>query len=607
MQLRSVFCALALSTSLVTTALPAQELDELVSAAKLELDGYRIGGFVEIAELQTVEAYEALMQLERMMELPQSRARIAGALEAFVGTESEEAAREQLLDWALDKEPLLAEAAACTLAEYGAPGLAALERVARRSREEHVRAVAIGSILKAQRGQPSVERVELVLAEARIPASGGRQDLSDFFARVAAPVAAEHYRDWLVDRRLPLGNRMLLLEDAAERPEPVLRPVLDSCFELRGAPDLQARALEIAYDRDLVPPVAWLDRFAAEVDEPAPRWMAEMLRARALADEPRWQKEVQEFAASDQLVEQVIAGTVLVELPAAQRQAVVQALFREEVAWAPRAAALESIARLRQPELLGPVVGSLARADPVLFERTRQCLVTLTRRTDLEDAQAWQSWWTARANQAELRPASQQFSQWRFRSDWSVLNEPPDGTLFGLQPVTRRVVFVIDASTEMQRLVPVRTADGAVRITSQELVRRHLAAALEALPAETEVRVVLFNDEVRSLSNGWMELGRRTRARIDGELGQVLARDSGVAIEAALREAFAHPDADCIVLLSAADPGPEAQFDPDYLRSEVTKWNRFRRVSIHTVALHREWEFLTELARKNGGRTVLAR
>lgn len=593
--------------SLIVTRAPAQTLDDRLEEVRLQRDALRIGAFVEIAELRSEEALQALEASLRLVELPVTRQRIYEACVEFRGSELEKEVIEFLVEAANGKDAVAALGATRALGEFEAPGAEALQKILKRGRSAEVRATAVGELLSHWSPALDSERLELAVEQARTPYSGSRSDLISFFRRAPNQLAARDYPKLLKQKRAPIENRLLLLDDLAQRPERVAEPGLITTLEQANLIELRERALELCLDRDIAPPLDLVRELSRAAPSDELQLLAALARQRTEPDSKLWKEEIRRFALSSQIGDQKIAATLLHTLDPSDQVSSLTALLRPGNPLATRSAALDAVGRLQSAALVDVVIESLDDHDTIYFAHARRMLIDLTRRRDLGSARDWRVWWRQEEEGFAALPPREDYNLWRFQSTWSLMRGKADGTLFGLEPVTEAVVFVVDTSTQMQRLLPVEIAEGEVaRMTSLELTRRHLEAALDALPDGTEVALVTYSDEVKIWKSKLAPLNRRTRAAFVGELSNKLAHGQGAQLYEALAAAFQFPDIDSVIVLAGSPPSQSSVTASDLILADVRRWNRFRHLTVHSVALHRESALLEELARESGGRTVLA-
>jgi hypothetical protein len=591
--------------SLIAVHAPAQELNELVEEARHGLDSARFAVWEEIAELGTVAALESLESLSKSVQFPVTRARIVAAFGEFRATEVEARAIDLLLEWALGKEEETAIAATRALGEFDALAAPALERVLQRGRGEIVRAIAIGELLDDWRLDPSLERITLLIKHAQPPHSGRRSDLLRVLARVPDELAQQAYPKLLDDARLPLESRAWLIRALSERTEAVAGPALTRFLEGKHDEDLQARALECLLDRDLKAPLQLLRKKSRESKHADVRFLASLARDRQEDDSKLWAEELRRWSLSSDPLEQRIAARLLASIETEERPAALRRLMESATDLATQSELVESIARLREPELVGILIELLDEKRPALYARADRALVRLTHARFMESAAEWQEWW--QDARASGRPITQRVDarDRMFQSTWEIMRNPPDGSLFGIRPKTEGILFVVDTSHWMERLAPIEIDGEVARVTGLEVIRRHLAVALEWLPDDTLVGLLCFDGELRAWRPKLVKLSRRTRKELSDHLAQVVP-GVGAQLYEALQASFEFPDVDTLVVFSGGEPRMSAVEDPDLIVADVRRWNRFRHLTIHTVSLFVESDALRELARETSGRAVVA-
>jgi len=591
--------------SLIAAHAPAQELSELIDEARLGLDGARVSVWEDIGGLGTKEALEALESLAKAVQLPVTQVRIATAFSEFRATEVEDEAIACLLAWALDKEPKRALASAHALGEFDAVAEKPLTRVLDRGRSEQVRAVALGSLLDTWRADPSAKRIKLFVKHARSPESGTRGTLLRFLARVPSEQARDIYFDLIDDARLPIESRALLIRDLAERAEAVAGPALAELLTGKHDAELQAHALQCMLDRDLAAPLAVLRQLSRSAKSNDVRFLAALARDRLEQEASRWTEELRLYSLSSETIEQKIAARLLETLPEDQRAQALRRLMSTSTDLVVHSELLRVIVRLREPALVGILVELLDESRADLYTRADRALVEITHARFMKSAAEWQKWWADQRSSGRPMTFGSGLYGRMFQSSWEIMREPPDGTLFGIEPKAQSILFVIDTSTWMQRLAPIEIDGTTARITGLEVVRRHLSAALNRLPDGTRVGVLCFDAEVRAWKPKLVKLSRRTRGEIDTHLAQ-LVHGSGAQLYEALQVSYDFPDVETLVVFSGGEPRMSAVVDPDLILADVRRWNRFRHLTIHTVSLFVESDALRELARETSGRAVVA-
>jgi len=235
-----------------------------------------------------------------------------------------------------------------------------------------------------------------------------------------------------------------------------------------------------------------------------------------------------------------------------------------------RAAAIRSLARREEPEVVDLLVGRLRaeEAGPVRLDLA-DALHRLTGKDFGTDADLWAAWWQA------------------VRETWDGPGAPETGErayFFDVSLRTSRVTFVIDVSASMA------TVDDA-GVSRLSHAARELGSAIAALPPDARFRVIAFAAEVRGWPDAGDAPGDRTRA---GEAVNALlsqkpagATNTYAALMTAIEDPFAP---DTIVLLSDGSPyrcafRGKTYSEPEQILHEVRQANARRAIRIHALAL----------------------
>jgi hypothetical protein len=221
-----------------------------------------------------------------------------------------------------------------------------------------------------------------------------------------------------------------------------------------------------------------------------------------------------------------------------------------------------------------PRTNGLARHDLVV------ALTSATGQKLGYDDRLWREWWNARSDATRIPEAAPSQLQ-------QAVDDAPQ--YYGIPIHAGRIVFVLDTSGSM--------AGGQIEAAKRELLR-----AVEALPPTVEFDVVTYNSRVRR----W----EPKLVRADDEAKRVLTKSiesetaSGhTSSYKALQEAF-ELDPEAIYFLSDGEPTDAA---PAKILAEITKLNRERRISLHTIGIGTAYgapifgEFMRALSAANLG------
>lgn len=324
-------------------------------------------------------------------------------------------------------------------------------------------------------------------------------------------------------------------------------------------------ALDVLYGED----PAWTARLAEWIDAPE-----RDLRNRALR---RWSERV-----GDAALERLVA-----------------ALAHPD--WSTRLTALEGLEALRSRAAVGALVARIGEERGRLLEAFADALWRLTGKPFRTRAAAWRDWWAAEG--ADFAPLSADaLAALRAEDRERRLRQVTRVSFFGVRITSDRVAFVIDVSGSMLESLRGRyTHDaGEVRI---EVARRELVRAIEGLGPETLFNVIPFSGGVTPWSDRVVAADEAGRARAL-EFVDRLGAGGGTNLFGALREAFADPEVDTIVVLSDGEPSVGDVVDTHAIRERVRRWNEDRGIEIHCVAVGGSLQILQWLAEDHGGTYV---
>lgn len=587
--------------ALTSPSFSAQQVERLVEEARLEEDAVRLEFFAELAGHGTAEAFEALVDCVALMEHEVTRARAMEACAGFVGTPAETAAIDFLYEAAMDEDELPARAAARALDAFGVRASSSLQSLVARSNDEVVRALAVGTLLRLWSRGIDAERLKTVLAHARLPESGTRGQVLRELRHVPHARAAAIYPPLLADDALPAEHRAWLIADLAGRPESVLRPALERLFTEGDDEELQARALEVVLARGIAAPLDWLRHTVREARDPQLRYLAARARDRQETERGIWAGELQRFARSSDPVQRQIAARLAGSLVQEARTELLVDLLADP-SLPVRVEAMQTIDRLAVTEAIPELIELLDDAGSVDRPRILATLQDLTRQTELRRADAWRRWWREHGEGFEGVPSEgARRGEHRFVSARAAGLQPG---CFSVQPSGAGVVFLLDVSNWMERIVPVERDGTVVRITALELAARELEQAVDALPDGTEVGLITYGAEIEPWRTRLSGLSRGRRLDLAKHLDELIPQTEARQWEG-LRAVFELEEVDTVVVIAGGEPRGSAVVDADQVLADLARWNRFRSVCFHSIALFHQSELLRELAWMTGGESVV--
>lgn len=269
--------------------------------------------------------------------------------------------------------------------------------------------------------------------------------------------------------------------------------------------------------------------------------------------------------------------------------------------WRVRSAACRFCARVRHKSSIPLLIDRLDRESGRLAAETQAAVVELSGRA-YEQARFWRQWWDAAG--AAFRIEAKVAVDASTRTPTPAITAA--ATYYEVPVVSERVCFVIDISGSMVEKVGtdgvtrLAAASEALLTTLRQLARAAAAPATERVRRETLVEIVVFDDRARAWSTRLRPLDTDALASAQQFIAG-LAAAGGTNMHAALQSAFADMAVDTVYLLSDGEPSVGAIIEPDALALEVARWNRSRRVTIHTIAIGPDSPLLRQLAMQSGG------
>jgi len=308
--------------------------------------------------------------------------------------------------------------------------------------------------------------------------------------------------------------------------------------------------------------------------------------------EADWLAEVRAATTDRDL--RVLAIDLLAELGDEAFLPAAQALFPDPD-WRVRAAAYDFCRRVRSVSTIPLLLDRLGVERGRMLQDVVDALVALTGQ-DLRSERQWRDFWADHAAGFQLAKVAASAARKRTRSDDASTTR----TYYSLPVVSTAVMFVVDHSGSMA--APVGTG-GTTRL---EEAKRQLVRVLGSTPDGYRVGVVTFDTNVQTLQDRLVELNERTRSDLVGRV-QALRIGSATNVHDGLAAAFADPDVDTIYLLTDGAPSTGPIVEPAALRAAVARWNRTRRIRIHTIAIGAASNLMSWLAADSGGHTVTVR
>jgi len=313
--------------------------------------------------------------------------------------------------------------------------------------------------------------------------------------------------------------------------------------------------------------------------------------------------------------------------------------------WSVRAAAIEALGALRTKSGVAALITQMQKEDGRLLTDIRHALEAITGETRFrEKKRAWKQWWDKWGSRFKV-PSKAYLDELKRKQAAAVAAYAHAPQRYHtIETWSRNMVFCIDISGSMGNkmvLAPgteeafFKKYDSRVKI---EIVKQELIDLVADLEPNVNFKIITFASRVRPWSRGMRRATPGNRARAIKKLDSLTAVGSGDsasgrrgrrgggslaagrtntygALMAALRMPRAGRDkggrlvrtkADTMFFLSDGMPTIGETTDPTEILKRVRRFNRTRKIVIHTIGFDKaNRAFMMDLAKHNGGKYVL--
>ena len=270
--------------------------------------------------------------------------------------------------------------------------------------------------------------------------------------------------------------------------------------------------------------------------------------------------------------------------------------------WSTRFAALQALERLREPEVVAPIVNQMQSETGRMAVEFGEALFRLTGESFGKRGETWKRWLDDQEGEIELI-AESELDEIVAEKEEERLKQLTSAKFFGIRIESHRVLFIVDVSGSMNE--PMRSRyvgeSGRPRI---EIAKEELSRAVEALEDNALFNILAFSGGVET----WLEEGvasSKSKTREEAlEYVDRLGALGGTNLYGALSAAFEDEDIDTIFVLSDGEPSVGDLIDPQLIREAVQDMNETRGIVINTIAIGGSLEVLEWLAEDSGGTHV---
>lgn len=311
--------------------------------------------------------------------------------------------------------------------------------------------------------------------------------------------------------------------------------------------------------------------------------------------------------------------------------------------------ACRGLRTIRTADAIAPLIAILEAGEAgKLLEEIWPTLVAITDEPFGPDPALWRRWWdrVAESGGYQLLSDAEIAKRKAARAETNAQYHPPktEVTFMGVETASRNIVFVIDVSGSMEELVVNRDAfreRGFNNFQKLEIVKEELKRSIASLDANVRFNIHSFATQVHPWKKGlvpanalnkksaeaWIselkpiggaQASERASSGLRGSSGLEDGRTNahagllaglGVPEDPAKRGAVTETAADAkegegdtMFFLTDGKPTVGEIVDTEDILAAIREINRFRKVTIHTIAIGDfTSNFLKQLADQNGG------
>ena len=312
-------------------------------------------------------------------------------------------------------------------------------------------------------------------------------------------------------------------------------------------------------------------------------------------------------------------------------------------------AACRGLRTIRTADAIGPLIGILEAGEAgKLLEEIWPTLVAITDEPFGQDPSLWRRWWdrVVESGSYQLLSDAEVAKRKAARAETNAQYHPPktEVTFMGVETSSRNIVFVIDVSGSMEELVVNRDAfreRGFSDFQKLAIVKEELKRSIESLESNVRFNIHSFATQVHPWKKGlvpantlnkksavaWIDelkpiggaqASERASSGLRGSSGLEDGRTNahagllaglGVPEDPGKRGAVTESatdakegEGDTMFFLTDGKPTVGEIVDTEDILVSIAELNRFRKVTIHTIAIGDfTSNFLKKLADQNGG------
>lgn len=563
-----------------------QRIVDEIAASRRQID-QRL--FKRLTGIGTRESFDAMTKVCKSLQGPSVLKPAYAAFENYVGVEGlEKRSVAWLAEEASGSREPARRAAARGLARFGTGAQRELKHLLLRSKDEQVRAFALGPLLTGLSDEGTPGSLESILKNAVVGPSGNRESIVEALGGFDSGACATVFLASLRDKQVSPAIKMIVIETIGGRELPGLVKALVGALKDRSA-DVQIAAMDALDQCEGTSHAAALRKLAKSKNE-AVRRRAVISLGRLRAGDGGWLEELQKLADEKDPALRMGAAVALAELRTPEALDALHMLLGDSDHLV-RREALQQIGNLRRkqsiPALIGRVNGAGGRFKLDL-------LTTLRLFTGLDNGtsfERWKRWWDNEHEGFELPDYED-----ALRTERSRERREGEGrtasSFYGLKIVSDRICFIMDISGSME--------EQSGRQSRIEVARGELRGVLESYPEGDLFNVIFFSSDAFPWQDELTKMNKKSRKNVLEYVDRQRA-GGATAIYDALELAFEDRRIDTIYLLTDGDPMGGKSDVPAEIRAQVKRWNTLRKVRIHSIAVGKPSPLLKDLSRDSGG------
>lgn len=563
-----------------------ERLVEEIERAKGQEKGRLFG---QLTALKSRKSLDAMTRLTKSLQHPDVLQRAYEAFENYLGVEDVEGpAIDYLAEQCGASRQPMRRAAARGLARFGAKATPELTQLVKRSKDEVVRAWALGPLLAALQAEGTPGGVKLILENARLEMTCDPATLTAILATFAGEANEDALFGALRDKQIPSEIRVTVVEAIGARESGDVEKALVGALK-DDSPALVLAAIAALDARDTQAHAATLKKLQKSSDEGVRR-QAIISLGKIRGADGAWVGELAKLAADKDPAVRMGAAVALAELRTPEALEELYLLLSDPDHLVQRET-LQQLANMRKKRTLPALIARINGARGLVKRQLLWTLRMITGEDHGASNERWKRWWESEGEAFEVPEYTTALRQERERERRRAASETTS-TFFGLQVISDRICFIMDISGSMEE----RSGAG----NRLDAAKEQLVGVLEKYPEGDLFNVIFFASDAFPWVDELVKMTRKTRKEA---LSYVTRQKPGgaTAIYDALQLAFEDRRIDTIYLLTDGDPMGGTINEPGRIRAEVKRWNETRKIQIHCIAVGKPSELLKGLARDSGG------